>query len=135
AFRFLHTPMIERPSISPGQRPRETRNRFVALRLSEDEYRLLAEYSRRAGLARGGYLRAVALGSPGPRARRVPPVNIEALARAVAQLNRAGNNLNQIAKLLNAARASGAKESLEALAETRSAVAQIVAAVGRKPAS
>jgi hypothetical protein len=105
---------------------------FVAARLSNEEYRLIAEYSRTAGLSRGGYLRAVALGSPGPRARRAPPFNVEMLAHAVAQLNRAGNNLNQIARRLNAAQAAGAGESLEALAETRAAIARIVEAMGRR---
>src|ERR1700683_2512322 len=114
---------------SPNRGKKGGRTWFVAARLSDEEYRLIAEYSRTAGLSRGGYLRAVAIGSPGPRARRAPPVNTEMLARAVSQLTRAGNNLTQIARRLNAAQAAGARESLEALAETRAAVARIVEAV------
>jgi len=128
------TPPLAR-RCSPACGKKGGRTCFVALRLSDEEYRLIAEYSCTAGLSRGGYLRAVALGSPGPRARRAPPVNAEMLARAVAQLNRAGNNLNQIARCLNAAQAAGARESLEALAETRAAVARIVEAVGRRDQS
>jgi hypothetical protein len=95
------------------------------------EHAALVAAAQTAGLAKGGYIRALVLGCPGPRARRAPPVNAELLARAVAQLHRAGNNLNQIARLLNAAQAAGTRESLEALAETRAAVARIVEAVGR----
>jgi hypothetical protein len=124
-----------RARCSPIRGKNGGRKWFVALRLSDEEYRLIAEHSRTAGLSRGGYLRAVALGSPGPRARRAPPINAELLAHAVAQLHRAGNNLNQVARRLNAAQASGAKESLEALAETRAAVARIVEAVGRRDQS
>lgn len=135
------------PVTTPGTTPPLTRRRspdrgknggrtwFVAARLTDEEYRLIAQYSRAAGLSRGGYLRSVALGSPGPRARRAPPVNIEMLAHAVAQLNRAGNNLNQIARRLNAAQAAGAGESLEALAETRAAIARILEAMGRRDRS
>jgi hypothetical protein len=127
------------PSLSPRRPPdrgkKGGRTWFVALRLNDEEYRLIAEHSRTAGLSRGGYLRAVALGSPGPRARRSPPVNAELLANAVAQLNRAGNNLNQLVRRINSSQAVGAKESIEALAETRAAVARIVEAVGRKDRS
>jgi hypothetical protein len=119
------------PRRSPARGKRGGRTWFIATRCSDEEYRQIADYSRTAGLSRGGYIRAVALGSPGPRARRAPPVNAELLAHAVAQLHRAGNNLNQLARRLNAAQAAGARESLEAIAETRAAVARIVEAVGR----
>jgi hypothetical protein len=72
------------------------------------------------------------LGCPGPRSRRAPSVNAQALARATAALNKVGSNLNQIARRLNSAQAAGTRESLETLAETRAAVARIVEAVGRK---
>jgi hypothetical protein len=115
---------VTAPEITPPLARRRSPDRgknggriwFIAARCSDEEYRLIAEYSRTAGLSRGGYLRAVALGSPGPRARRAPPVNAEMLAHAVAQLNRVGNNLNQLARRLNAAQAAGARESIEALA-------------------
>jgi hypothetical protein len=42
------------------------------------------------------------LGTPGPRAKRSPPVNAEALGRATAALNKVGSNLNQVAHRLNA---------------------------------
>ena len=69
--------------------------------------------------------------APAPRARRSPPINTELLAHAVAALNKAGSNLNQVARILNSAQAAGAKESLAALAEVRAAAATIRELVGR----
>jgi hypothetical protein len=78
-------------------------------------------------------LRTCALGSPGPRAKRSPPINAEVLARAVAALNKAGSNLNQIARILNASGAIGiATQSFAALADTQAAVTRILEVVGRK---
>jgi hypothetical protein len=104
----------------------------VSIRLLPEERAELETRAREAGLSTGSYLRACALGSPGPRAKRSPPVNAEALALAVAELNKVGSNLNQIARVLNAGQATGSKESLAALAETRAAVARILEIVGRK---
>ena len=56
----------------------------------------------------------------------------ELLAHAVAQLNKAGSNLNQIARILNAGQALGGSEAIEALRDTRSAVVQILDIVGRR---
>jgi hypothetical protein len=97
------------------------------------EFVVIDDKARTAGLSRGSFLRSCALGSPGPRARRSPPINAEVLAHAVAALNKAGSNLNQIARILNASGAMGiATASFEALTETRAAVTRILEIVGRK---
>jgi len=88
--------------------------------------------ARETGLSVGSYFRASALGTAGPRARRSPPVNAEALAHAVAQLNKVGSNLNQIARILNTAQAVGGAEVLAALTATREAVEVILDIVGRR---
>ena len=59
------------------------------------------------------YGRASLLGKPGPRARRSPTLNAELLAHAVAQLNKVGSNLNQIARVLNAWPVRGRARSVE----------------------
>jgi hypothetical protein len=122
------------PARRPSTRGKKGgRTRFLALRLDELEYLLIDEYARTAGLSRGSFLRAAALGSPGPRARRSPPVNAEALAHATAALNKVGSNLNQIARVLNAGAATvAANECFAALAEVRAALARILEIVGRK---
>ncbi len=118
------------PRRSGSQKRQRTRRIGVAL--DPAEFAVVAEKASTAGLSKSSFLRASALGSAGPRARRSPPLNAEVLAHAVAALNKAGSNLNQIARTLNAGQAAGSKEALEALTETREAVGRILDLVGRK---
>ncbi len=109
------------------------RNRKIGVACDHSEFQIIDDKARTTGLSRSSYLRACALGAPGPRARRSPPINAEALAHAVAALNKAGSNLNQIARLLNIGGSFGmATQSFTALAETREAVARIMEITGRK---
>jgi hypothetical protein len=107
------------------------RTKVHPVRFSEAEHASIDTRSREAGLSFGSYLRACALGSPGPRARRTPPLNVELLAYAVAQLNRVGNNANQLMRRLHAADAVEANETRLALSEIRAAVRLICEALGR----
>jgi hypothetical protein len=79
----------------------------VRVRLDAAERDKLATKSEESGLSVPAYLRACALGTAGPRARRRPPVERAMLARASADLNRVGNNLNQIAKGINQSALAG----------------------------
>jgi len=97
------------------------------------EHAFLVAAAQSAGLTKGGYIRALVLGCPGPRARRSPSIEIEALARATAALNKVGGLLNQIAKRLRVGGSiSLAHSSFAALAETRMAVAEILQIVGQR---
>ena len=107
------------------------RARVVGVRLLAEEYSRLQARASEAGLRLGGFLRACALGEAGPRARRSPTVNAELVALAMAQLNRAGNNLNQIAKAHNAARSVDARDIGAAVSELRMVLALFKAALGR----
>ena len=99
----------------------------------DDEVLPIEDSAREVGLSLPSFLRACGLGTPGPRARRSPPVNAEALGRATAALNKVGSNLNQIAHVLNAGGTSlTTQECFAALAETRAAAAAIREIVGRK---
>ena len=108
------------------------RGRTIPVRCDNAEFIIIDDKARAAGLSRGSYARAVLLGSSGPRAKRSPTVNAEALARATAALNKVGSNLNQIAHTLNSARAVGGRETIETLAEVRAAAAAIRELAGRK---
>jgi hypothetical protein len=123
--------------VSPAARrsgsQKRQRNLRIGVACDPAEFNGIDHKARIAGLSRGGYLRTCALGSPGPRAHRSPPINAEVLAHAVAALNKAGSNLNQIARVLNSSGAIGiATESFAALTDTRAAVALILQIVGRK---
>lgn len=117
-------------SPKPGRREKRQRNRKTDTRWNDDEYFALNEKAQETGLSLNAYIRAAVLGTPGPRARRSPPVNAEALGRATAALNKVGNNLNQIAHVLNAGSALlTTQECFAALAEVRAAAAAIRAVV------
>jgi hypothetical protein len=108
------------------------RNHKVDTRWDDSEHAALLAQSTTAGLSPNAYIRAVVLGTPGPRARRAPTVHAQLLGHAIAALNRAGNVANQIAHRLNAAQAVGSSETRVALAEIRDAARAIREAVGRK---
>jgi len=112
---------------------RRQRGAPVSVRFLPDERAAVEEKAREVGLTLASFLRSSVLGSPGPRARRSPPVNAEALARATAALNKVGGNLNQIARVLNAG-GSGVttQECFAAMAEVRTALIGILDIVGRK---
>ena len=106
----------------------------VDSRWDDVEHASLAAAAQTTGLTKGGYIRALVLGCPGPRSQRAPSVNALALAQATAALNKVGSNLNQIARVLNAGGAHvTTKESLAALREVRAVLACILNIVGREP--
>jgi len=118
-----------------AERRKERRQRVhkVDTRWDAIEYASLEAAARAAGLTRGGYIRALVLGSAGPRAQRSPSVEIEALAKAMAALNKVASNLNQITRILNAGGAiSLAHAAFATLTDTRTAVIRILDIVGRR---
>ena len=117
------------PATPPARRSgSNTRQRSapISVRFLPEERAALQDKAREAGLSLASYLRACGLGTPGPRARRMPPVNAEALGKAVAALNKVGANINTVAHAVNAGRFSiTAQECFAALAEVRAAAAAI----------
>jgi len=121
-------PLIRRS----GSRKRQRRH-TVQIVLSDDELAEVKHKAQACGLSYSSYGRASMLGTPGPRARRSPPINAEALGRATAALNKVGSNLNQVAYRLNAGdRTITEHECFAALAEVRAALARILEILGRK---
>jgi len=123
------------PSRRSGSQKR-ARKRNILVPCDDDEFCAIDGRAREVGLSRPSFLRASGLGTPGPRARRSPPVNAEALGRATAALNKVGSNLNQIAHGLNAGGFSLVlQECHAALAEARAAAAAIRAIVTERDQS
>jgi hypothetical protein len=77
------------------------RTKQCLVRFTEQEFAEIAGKADKAGFATAAFLRAAALGSPGPRAQRRPPADHVALRQILGHCGRIGNNLNQIAKRLN----------------------------------
>ncbi len=112
------------------------RNNKTDTRWDDDEFAALTDKAHETGLSRGAYIRAAVLGTPGPRARRSPPVDAEALGRATAALNKVGSNLNQMTHGMNAGGYSLVLQELfAALAEVRAAAAAMRAIVTEKDRS
>ena len=82
-----------------GRKGGRTAGKFV--HLTEAENAALEARARECGLSVSSYLRAAALGDAGPRARRAPTIEAEVIARVMIDLNRVGNNVNQIARSVN----------------------------------
>ena len=78
-----------------------SRTRFIAVRCTAEEHASITEAASRAGFSVGAYLRTLALGSPGPRAVRKPPVERQELARLTGLVGKLGSNVNQLAHGFN----------------------------------
>ena len=127
-------PVQEGPDSAPPQRSgsaKRQRGCIVPIRMLETEKLLAQAKAAAAGLTLGSYGRTVMLGDAGPRARHAPTINAELLAHALAQLRKAGSNLNQVAHVLNAGQAAGSRETTEAVAGVNLAVRQILDLLGR----
>lgn len=74
----------------------------ITVRVTPDERAAIDELSALRGMSVGAFMRATALGDPGPRAQRRVPIDAKMLRRLVGEVGRVGNNLNQIAHRLNA---------------------------------
>jgi len=95
----------------------EKRQRTETLyaRVTPEEKAAVIDRADKAGMAVAAFMRAAALGNAGPRAQRRPPVDHVALRQLLGELGRVGNNINQIAKTVNAGEAPDVPELREAL--------------------
>jgi hypothetical protein len=77
------------------------RTQIVRTAFTPEEYAELIEKAAAAEMSAAGFLRASGLGRATPRTKRRPPVDGEKLERAIAEMRRIGNNLNQLAHASN----------------------------------
>lgn len=112
---------------------RRIRTHVRALRLSDDELHQLNIRAAAAGLTVGTYLRTVALGDAGPRARRRPIIERELLAKLLGQLGKMGSNLNQIAFAANRGDELDRIALRRGLADVASLRVAVLEVLGRAP--
>ena len=99
AARRIAPEHLEPPARKQPKRQRRHVERF---RTDDAERAALHARVRESGLSAGAYLRKCSLGQAGPRSRRRrPEIDVALLARNNAELNRIGNNLNQVARALH----------------------------------
>lgn len=117
----------------PKKSDRRQRTETLFARVTPEEKSAFIARADRAGMATAAFMRALALGDAGPRARRRRPVEHQALVQTLAALNRVGNNLNQIARNSNLGIDIGVPELRDALQRYHAAVAAIYDALGMEP--
>ena len=114
---------------------RRQRQHQIKIRCTAEEFNTAAANAAEAGLSVAAYARAAMLGDAGPRAKARLPVDAALLRQVLAQHGRYGNNMNQIAYVLNA---EGSHKVIEpdfrlALKEWGEIRDMILAALGRAP--
>jgi len=111
----------------------DARGKWVHVRCNDSELATISAAAAQKGLASGAYLRSLALGSPGQRARRQPPAEREALARVLGLLGNYGGNLNQLAHVANASGKLPTEAALTEIAQhVRSIRDEVMRALGRE---
>lgn len=96
-------PSVQRQAVSQracGLKPGESRVSHIGIRFARQEREFIVQQAKKTGLTLSEYIRASALG-PG-YAATIDPMKRQLLKDAIRELNRQGNNLNQIARHLNA---------------------------------
>ncbi len=109
------------------------RQKSIGFRANEEEYAQLKADAERAGLTLSDYARSTLLNAPVPRQVKRPPIEVQTLAALQGQIGRIGNNINQIARLMNSGLIpplNTVREELAALKELRLLIKQ---ALGKKP--
>jgi hypothetical protein len=115
-----------------GMRVADARTQFIAVRCTITEHAAISEKANLAGLSVGAFLRGQALGSPGPRAVRKPPVERRELARLLGWLGKLGSNINQLARGFNhSGGLPGSSEILAIRREIGEMRAALLKALGR----
>jgi len=104
------------------RRVEDAKNSFISVRCTAKERTAIDEAASQAGLSIGAYLRAQALGKPGPRARRRPPIEREKLAQVLGHLGKIASNINQLAHAFNG---KGRPPGLAELRALRDEIVQI----------
>ena len=104
----------------------EAKDEWIGLRVTAADLDRIKEKAQEAGYKIGGYLRALALGSAGPRAVKRPRVEREQLARLLGEIGKVGSNVNQLAKWSNTEKAPA---SVAELAQIRADIGAMREAV------
>jgi hypothetical protein len=111
----------------------DARDKWIHIRCNAAEHAAIIAGAVQAGLDAGPYLRSLALGTAGPRARRAAHADQAQLARVLGLLGNYGGNLNQLAHVANASGKLPTEATLieiaEQVREIRDAVMQ---ALGRE---
>lgn len=118
---------------------RRQREKQVKLRCTAGEFNAIAAKASASGMSAAAYARASMLGDAGPRAQRRLPVDARNIRQVLALHGRYGNNLNQIAYMLNVGEASSPllpeiRSALKEWGEARDAMLHLLGKDAQPPA-
>ena len=122
-------------AIRPPRRRSEKRRagERVTFRLQPGERTQVEAHADAAQQSLGAYIRSRVLAKPITRGRRRPSVDYAMLSALLAELNKIGSNINQIARHMNMGNLPDVPEVREAQAEHRRLVQAVLDALGRGP--
>ncbi|HHJ1218827.1 TPA: plasmid mobilization relaxosome protein MobC [Proteus mirabilis] len=109
------------------------RTKQSLVRLSDEEHALLSERADAAGVTLTDYIRSQALGAKPLRAQRRPSVDRAALALLLRHTCAIGNNVNQIARKLNAGQSADYIDLMETMKDVREMRGMVMIALGVDP--
>jgi hypothetical protein len=115
---MTETPLEGAKHLAPWRgRPRvaDAKGCFIAIRCTVKQHTTIKEKAARAGLSIGAYLRALAVGYPGPHFVHKPRPGDTELARLLGHIGKIGSNINQIAKIVNTYRRPPSKSALSVM--------------------
>ena len=121
------TPKKNRKS---GSEQRQKQRR-ITFRLAPEEYASIESAANDAGVTIGTYIRGAVLMAPQTRRRRRPPIEVEAVAKLQAAMNRVGGNIHQLVRRANFGEMPFAHEYHEALDGYKEVIAAILTTLGR----
>ena len=121
-------PEPAKPRVRPGSNNRRRRH-VEQFRTDDAEHAALDAYARDRGLSIGAYVRTCVLGDAGPRSQRrarLPAIELQAIVRNNAELNRIGSNLNQAVRALNEIALSEGRGGLAAVAHLTEPIGRVL---------
>jgi len=126
----------DNPSPGPPRRSGSESRRAtdrVTFRLLPAERASVEARADAAGLSLGGYIRSLLFAAPLMRSRRRPSIQVLTLARLLAELNKIGSNINQLARCANMGTIPDWPEIRAAQRDVHRAVEAILDTLDRTP--
>lgn len=107
------------------------RQHQLLIRLNDEEHALLEHDAARVGTTMASYARQVLVDAPIPKQAKRPAIETELLRKTLAELNKIGSNINQLARSHNQG-LSPYHEIVEAeLDVLNDAILQVLTALGK----
>lgn len=107
------------------------RKKIVPVRFTPEEHAEIIAKATATSLSAGGFLRACGLGRVTPGTKRRAPADRAIFEKAIAELRRVGNNINQLAKAANMKEPTDSARLNHALDEYMITLRQLREASGR----